>query len=108
MVYLLEPCLNFGLEQQAIGRVNRIGQKRKVTVKRLVCKGTIEEGLLQVTSPCLDVSQKPSNWLLTRIAWEVAKRKKALLRGGEEEGSLIEAEIVDMFQLSPEGAASAD
>ena len=106
MVYLLEPCLNFGLEQQAIGRVNRIGQKRKVTVKRLVCKGTIEEGLLQVT--CLYVSQKPSNWLLTCIAWEVAKRKKALLRGGEEEGSLIEAEIVDMFQLSPEGAASAD
>jgi len=75
--YLMEPCLNFGLEQQAIGRMNRIGQKKRVTIKRLVCAGTIEEGLLQV-----------------------AKRKKALVRGGDEEEALIEAEIADMFGLT--------
>ncbi|KAF6233694.1 P-loop containing nucleoside triphosphate hydrolase protein [Scenedesmus sp. NREL 46B-D3] len=37
-VYLLEPCLNPALEEQAIGRAWRMGQQRKVTVKRFYVK----------------------------------------------------------------------
>lgn len=34
-VFLLEPCLNPALEEQAIGRAWRMGQARQVVVKRL-------------------------------------------------------------------------
>ncbi len=34
-VFLLEPCLNPALEDQAIGRAWRMGQTRTVTVKRM-------------------------------------------------------------------------
>lgn len=37
-VFLLEPCLNPALEEQAIGRAWRMGQTRKVTVKRFYIK----------------------------------------------------------------------
>jgi hypothetical protein len=36
LVYLLEPCLNPSLEEQAVGRAWRLGQQHHVTVKRLV------------------------------------------------------------------------
>ena len=34
-VFLLEPCLNPALEEQAIGRAWRMGQTRQVHVKKL-------------------------------------------------------------------------
>ena len=40
--FLMEPVLNFGLEQQAIGRINRIGQSAPTVVERLVVDGTVE------------------------------------------------------------------
>jgi SNF2 family DNA or RNA helicase len=47
-VYLLEPCLNFGLEAQAIARINRIGQTKQTRVRRLICVGTIEEDIVKM------------------------------------------------------------
>merc|ERR1719291_1019357 len=35
------------VDQQAMDRAHRLGQTRQVTVYRLVCKGTIEERILQ-------------------------------------------------------------
>ena len=49
-VVLLEPCLNPALEQQAIGRVYRLGQTRPTTVKRLIVQGSIEERMLAVVA----------------------------------------------------------
>ena len=37
-VFLLEPCLNPALEEQAVGRAWRMGQTRPVAVKRLCVK----------------------------------------------------------------------
>lgn len=37
-VFLLEPCINPALEEQAIGRAWRMGQTRKVVVKRFYVK----------------------------------------------------------------------
>jgi SNF2 family DNA or RNA helicase len=39
---LLEPGFNPALEQQAIGRLHRLGQKRKVEVVRLLVKDSVE------------------------------------------------------------------
>ena len=41
-VFLLEPGFNPALEQQAVGRVHRLGQKRKVEIVRLIVKNSIE------------------------------------------------------------------
>ena len=42
-VVLLNPSLDEGIEQQAIGRCHRIGQTRPVHVYRMMAEGTIEE-----------------------------------------------------------------
>lgn len=47
-VILVDPWWNPAVEEQAIDRVHRIGQKKKVTVSRLVVRGTIEENILDL------------------------------------------------------------
>lgn len=42
-VHILEPQWNPSIENQAIGRVLRIGQDKKVSVVRYIVQGTIEE-----------------------------------------------------------------
>jgi SNF2 family DNA or RNA helicase len=42
-VFMMEPQYNPQKDQQAIDRVHRIGQKRKVIVTRLIIEGSIEE-----------------------------------------------------------------
>lgn len=44
--FLLDPWWNPAVEQQAIDRTHRIGQKKQVIVYRLVAKGTIEEKVM--------------------------------------------------------------
>ena len=41
-VFMVEPVMNNGLDQQAINRVHRIGQLRRTTVWRYLIKDTIE------------------------------------------------------------------
>merc|ERR1712218_350811 len=47
-VFMMEPCINPALYQQAINQVYRLGQKNEVFIKTLVMKGTIEEQILEV------------------------------------------------------------
>ncbi|KAI0406998.1 hypothetical protein F4802DRAFT_555264 [Xylaria palmicola] len=44
-VHILEPQWNPSIEDQAIGRVVRLGQNKKVTVIRYIVKNTIEESI---------------------------------------------------------------
>lgn len=41
-VFLMEPSFNPAVEAQAIGRVHRLGQKRKVEIIRMVMKDSVE------------------------------------------------------------------
>ncbi|KAF5750304.1 DNA/RNA helicase protein [Tripterygium wilfordii] len=45
-VYLLEPWWNPAVEEQAMDRVHRIGQKDDVTIVRLIARDSIEERIL--------------------------------------------------------------
>jgi len=45
--FLMDPAMNSAAEEQAIDRIHRIGQTRKVTVKRFIIKDTIEERILE-------------------------------------------------------------
>eukprot|EP00457_Paulinella_chromatophora_P001352 gb/GEZN01001354.1/.p1 GENE.gb/GEZN01001354.1/~~gb/GEZN01001354.1/.p1 ORF type:complete len:1020 (-),score=259.69 gb/GEZN01001354.1/:53-2983(-) len=48
IVLLLDPWWNPAAEDQAVDRIHRLGQTRKVDVVRLICKDTIEERLMAV------------------------------------------------------------
>ncbi|MFN3503908.1 MAG: hypothetical protein ACK4ZJ_16785, partial [Allorhizobium sp.] len=41
-----EPSLNVAIEEQALGRVHRIGQRRSVLALRLIAEDTVEERVL--------------------------------------------------------------
>ena len=47
-VILIDPWWNPAVEEQAIDRVHRIGQKKEVTVLRFIMKGSVEERILQL------------------------------------------------------------
>ncbi|CAL1352250.1 unnamed protein product [Linum trigynum] len=47
-VYLLEPWWNPAVEEQAMDRVHRIGQKKEVKVMRLIARNSIEERVLEM------------------------------------------------------------
>ncbi|MDX3916806.1 MULTISPECIES: DEAD/DEAH box helicase [Olivibacter] len=47
-VYLIDPWWNPAVEDQAIDRIYRMGQKKNVIAVRLICKETIEEKVLQL------------------------------------------------------------
>ncbi|XP_047317649.1 DNA repair protein RAD5B [Impatiens glandulifera] len=46
--FLMDPWWNPAVEEQAIMRIHRIGQKRTVSVRRFIVKDTVEERLQQV------------------------------------------------------------
>jgi len=47
-VYLVDPWWNPAVENQAIDRAYRIGQKRNVVAVRLICPNTIEEKIMKL------------------------------------------------------------
>lgn len=47
-VFLMDPWWNPAVEEQAIMRIHRIGQKRTVLVRRFIVKDTVEERMQQV------------------------------------------------------------
>ncbi|KAG9454866.1 hypothetical protein H6P81_007770 [Aristolochia fimbriata] len=47
-LYLVEPWWNPGVEEQAMDRVHRIGQKEEVQVTRMIIKDSIEERVLKL------------------------------------------------------------
>jgi superfamily II DNA or RNA helicase len=47
-VFLLDPWWNPAVEAQAIDRVHRVGQSRQVFAYRLICKGTVEEKIIDL------------------------------------------------------------
>jgi len=49
-VFLLDPWWNPAAEAQATDRAHRIGQTRKVTVYRLITKGTVEARVIELQS----------------------------------------------------------
>ena len=49
-VFLLDPWWNPAVENQAIDRVHRIGQQKRVFVYRMITKGTIEARIQQLQS----------------------------------------------------------
>lgn len=56
------------VDQQAMDRAHRLGQTKQVTVYRLICKGTIEERILQRAKEKSEVSTRQrKNYMVKKI-----------------------------------------
>lgn len=80
------------VDQQAMDRAHRLGQTKQVTVYRLICKGTIEERILQRAKEKSEVGIRNSagtrsyrNGIIEHISTWV-KRQKKCLQGDRKEG----------------------
>lgn len=86
------------VDQQAMDRAHRLGQTKQVTVYRLICKGTIEERILQRAKEKSEVSMKQRKYytvkkiqnstLLTRLetlAFCLSERAKFFLDGKQNQ-----------------------
>lgn len=76
----LDPWWNPAIEEQASDRAYRIGQKKAVTVYRLIATGTIEERIIE----------------LHRTKKNMAD---ALLEGGDVSARMTREEIMDLLKL---------
>jgi SNF2 family DNA or RNA helicase len=56
--FLVDPWWNPAIEAQAIDRIHRIGQKKKVFAYRLITRDSIEEKILKLQKSKLKVSNK--------------------------------------------------
>ncbi|HTF80744.1 MAG TPA: helicase-related protein, partial [Cytophagales bacterium] len=56
-VFILDPWWNPAVEQQAIDRAYRIGQKNNVFVYKFITKNTVEEKILQLQQKKMDLAE---------------------------------------------------
>ena len=57
-----DPWWNFAAQNQATDRAHRIGQKNKVTVYRIIAKGTIEEKIVKLQESKKDLADRVLNF----------------------------------------------
>ena len=55
-VYLIDPWWNPAVENQAIDRSYRIGQKKNVVAVRLICPDTVEEKIMKMQDSKRDLA----------------------------------------------------
>ncbi len=55
-VYIVDPWWNPAVENQAIDRTHRIGQDKHIIAYRMICKGTVEEKIMQYQQRKLKVA----------------------------------------------------
>ena len=57
-MFLLDIHWNPALEQQCADRIYRVGQKKNVTIYKLLCEETIEERIQQIQTKKLEIAEK--------------------------------------------------
>lgn len=57
-VYIVDPWWNPAVEQQAIDRTHRIGQKNKIFAYKMICKDSVEEKIIQLQEKKLQISKE--------------------------------------------------
>ncbi|MFZ1751304.1 MAG: SNF2-related protein, partial [Saprospiraceae bacterium] len=57
-VYIVDPWWNPAVEQQAIDRTHRIGQKNKIFAYKMICKESVEEKIILLQEKKKSISQE--------------------------------------------------
>lgn len=63
MAELVDPWWNVAAQNQATDWAHRIGQEQKVTVCKLIAKGTVEEAILKLAQGILSAESVSSSSL---------------------------------------------
>ena len=106
-VFILEPAINPALEQQAIGRIHRLGNTHKeVVVNYLVMGGSVEENLMAINKDKLDLLEKQKKKEEDRLARANGMRVK---EEDEEDSKVTDAHVrsaagIDSDDSDMEGA----
>ena len=87
-VYLVDPWWNPAVENQAIDRSHRIGQRKNVVAVRLICSDTVEEKIMHL--------QKKKN----KLAQELIKTDKSCLDG------LSKQDLLEVLGFIPKNVLS--
>ncbi len=66
-VLFVEPLLNTANESQAIGRIDRIGQRRATTVHRFIVRDSIEERMHQLLTKKSDNVDNLDQWSIAHL-----------------------------------------
>ena len=68
---------NPAVEAQATDRAHRIGQTRRVQVRKLICKGTLEERISEMSKSKKELAESvvsPSKYIVTELSLEEIKK----------------------------------
>ncbi len=57
-VYIVDPWWNPAVEQQAIDRTHRIGQKNNIFAYKMICKDSVEEKIMQLQEKKLSITKE--------------------------------------------------
>ena len=86
----MEPPFNAALYRQAINRVYRLGQKKKVFINKFIMKNSIEERIWNINKDKQNNNNSPSKQTSTRsIAGNIS---------GDKSANLAQHEISKLFQ----------
>ncbi|KAK5116605.1 hypothetical protein LTR85_009230 [Meristemomyces frigidus] len=77
-VYMMEPQYNPGVQQQAIDRVHRLGQKRDVEITHYIMNDSVEEGILKLQKRKEDLAKLTMESKMSKV--EEAKKRIEELR----------------------------
>ena len=106
-VFLMEPCLNPALELQAIGRVHRLGQKRKVEIVRIVMTNTVETRLMKVLKRKYGKSNDTNTTKATRTPTPTTASAAAITASNKKSKAMEEEEEDEDFNQSKKATATA-
>jgi SNF2 family DNA or RNA helicase len=83
----VEPILNCGLDMQAIGRVDRIGQTAQTFVHRYLIQDTVEEKIDKLRMERQEIHFED----------DLREQKKHCIKGGGIDGGFDELELRQLF-----------
>jgi SNF2 family DNA or RNA helicase len=98
-VYIMEPYWNPAIEQQAVDRVHRLGQKKPVDTIRFIVAGSIEDSILALQKKKMELAQMTFK---EDSSGDVSAGKKTKVKRGEgrkDKEALQKERLADLRML---------
>ena len=91
--FIMDPAWNPALEDQAIARIARIGQKRETTVWRLLTEKTVESRVVEIARKKRDTGRNGGN----AVSFQKSHNSSSSSSSSELTNTSIVANVSDRF-----------